>query len=328
MRPFNYSRATNSSDAMAQSTGDVSTKFIAGGTLLIDLMKLDVARPDRLIDINKLPLAEVKPAGNGVFIGAMVRNSDLANHPIIRRKYPILSQAILSGASAQLRNAASTGGNIMQQTRCPYFREPSMPCNKRELGSGCPAINGFSRMHAILGGSDQCIAVHPSDMCVALAVLDAVIHVSSERGERQIPFEQFHLLPGNTPHLETVLTPGELITGVELPDSDLASHSYYLKVRDRNSFSFALVSVAACLKLDGQIIREAHLALGGVATKPWRLPASERALVGRSVSQETFANAAEIGLKDAKPSKHNRFKVELAKRSITRALWIAAGGTT
>jgi len=326
MRQFSYSRPADEKSAIEEVSHRKTTQFLAGGTLLIDLMKLDVARPERLVDINKLPFAEVKTHGGGVFIGTLVRNSDLANNQLIRQRYPVLSQAILSGASAQIRNVATTGGNILQRTRCPYFRDTTMACNKREPGSGCPAIDGYSRMHAIFGGSDDCVAVHPSDMCIALLALDAIVHTSGDDGERKIPFEEFHLVPGRTPQYETVLRPGELIVGVELPPSKFAAHAHYLKVRDRNSFSFALVSVAACLQLDGKTIGDARITLGGVATKPWRLRDCEKALIGKSVGKETFAAAASAGIKSAKPLKYNKFKVELTRRSIARALEIAAAG--
>jgi xanthine dehydrogenase YagS FAD-binding subunit len=299
-------------------------KFLGGGTNLIDLMKMGVETPAQLIDINRLPLTQVEelPGGKGVRIGALARNSDVAEHQLIKSRYPVLSEAFLSGASPQLRNMATVGGNLLQRTRCYYFYDPAFPqCNKRNPGSGCGAIEGFNRIHAILGQSDQCIATHPSDMCVALAALDAVVHVQGSKGERDIAFADFHRLPGNTPNFDTNLQPDELITSVDLPTIPFATRSHYLKMRDRASYAFALVSVAAILDLgsDG-IIKVARVALGGVAHKPWRAEKSEQMLVGQKANEQTFRAAAEAELAAAKGYKHNSFKIELAKRTIVRAL--------
>ncbi|HKD75313.1 MAG TPA: xanthine dehydrogenase family protein subunit M, partial [Ktedonobacterales bacterium] len=273
---FQYARANDVVDAIRQITGDPNAKFIAGGTNLIDLMKMDVERPTKVVDITRLALKQVEntPSG-GLRIGALVRNTDLAYHPLVGERYPVLASAIMAGASQQLRNMASTGGNLLQRTRCPYFYDTAMPCNKREPGSGCFAIEGHNRMHAILGGSDACIATHPSDMCVALAMLDAKVHVSSASNDRVIAFADFHRLPGDTPQRDTNLSAGEIITAVELPPKGFATNYTYLKIRDRLSYAFALVSVAVGLQLDGDTIKEGRFALGGVAHKPWRDPQAE-----------------------------------------------------
>ena len=287
MTPFEYQRASDVSAAVGGAAA--SSKFL-GGTNLIDLMKNGVERPARLIDINRVSLAVIETLpGGGVRLGALARNSDTANHPLVRQGYPLISQAILSGASPQLRNLATNGGNLLQRTRCPYFMDTGFSqCNKRAPGTGCGAIHGFHRMHAIFGASDSCIAVHPSDLCVALAALDATVRVQGPAGERQIPFRDFHRLPGATPERDTNLQPGELILSIDLPPSPYAAHSHYLKVRDRASYDFALVSVAAALELDSRIIRGARIALGGVAHKPWRAESAERLLAGRNVSPDTF----------------------------------------
>ncbi len=325
---FQYARATDVADAVRQMTADPSAKFIAGGTNLIDLMKEDVERPSRLIDITRLPLKTVEATDSGgLRIGALVPNSDLAYHPLVEQHYPLLASAILAGASQQLRNMASTGGNLLQRTRCSYFYDTATPCNKREPGSGCSAIPGINRMHAILGTSEACIATHPSDMCVALAALDATVHVSGPGGERTIPFDDFHRLPGDTPQRDTNLQPGEIITAIELPAQGFAANYSYLKIRDRLSYAFALVSVAAALELDGTSITQARLALGGVAHKPWRDPAAEAALRGKTASQATFTLAANLLLRDAKGFAHNAFKIDLARRAIVRALTQAAQAT-
>ena len=326
---FQYARARDVSDAVRQIAADPGAKFIAGGTNLIDLMKEDVERPTRLIDISRLPLKTVEETGDGgLRIGALVPNSDLAWHPQIEQRYPLLSSAILAGASAQLRNMASTGGNLLQRTRCYYFYDTATPCNKREPGSGCSAINGVNRMHAILGTSEACIAVHPSDMCVALAALDAKVHVAGPSGERMIAFADFHRLPGDTPQRDSNLRPDEIITAVELPAQGFAANYSYLKIRDRLSYAFALVSVSAALELDGDNIKDARLALGGVAHKPWRDPEAEAALRGaRPPMPAAFAKAADLLLRDAKGFAHNAFKIDLARRAIVRALTQAANGT-
>ena len=325
---FEYARASDVADAVRQIAGDPGAKFIAGGTNLIDLMKEDVERPSRLIDISRLPLNKVEDtADGGVRIGALVPNSDLAYHPLIEQRYPMLGSAILAGASQQLRNMASTGGNLLQRTRCYYFYDTSTPCNKREPGSGCSAINGLNRMHAILGTSEACIATHPSDMCVALAALDAKVQVVGPAGERTISFADFHRLPLDTPQRDTNLEPNELLTAVDLPAQGFRTNYTYLKIRDRLSYAFALVSVAAALELEGDRIREARLALGGVAHKPWRDALAEGALRGQEANPATFRRAADVLLHDAKGFAHNAFKIDLARRAIVRALTQAARGT-
>src|ERR1700719_4067807 len=325
---FQYARATDVADAVRQIAADPAAKFIAGGTNLVDLMKYDVERPLRLIDISRLPLNTVEQtAEGGLRIGALVPNSDLAYHPLVERRYPILSSAILAGASQQLRNMASTGGNLLQRTRCFYFYDTTTPCNKRKPGSGCSAINGINRINAILGTSEACIATHPSDMCVALAALEAKVHVAGPTGERAIAFSDFHRLPGDTPQRDTNLEPDEIITAIELPARGFAANYSYLKIRDRLSYAFALVSVAAALELEGDGIKDARLALGGVAHKPWRDPAAEAALLGKPADESSFARAAELLLRDAKGFSHNAFKIGLARRAIVRALTQAAKGT-
>ena len=325
---FQYTRATDVADAVRQIASDPAAKFIAGGTNLIDLMKEDVERPSRLIDFSQLPLNTVEEtADGGLRIGALVPNSDLAYHPLIAQRYPMLASAILAGASAQLRNMASTGGNLLQRTRCYYFYDTATSCNKREPGSGCSAIAGLNRMHAILGASEACIATHPSDMCVALAALDAKVHVDGPAGAHAIAFPDFHRLPENTPQRDTNLEPNEIVTAVERPARGFATNYTYLKIRDRLSYAFALVSVAAALELEGDTIKEARLALGGVAHKPWRDPSVEAALRGQSAGQSTFTRAADLLLHDAKGFEHNAFKIGLARRAIIRALTQAATGT-
>ena len=328
MIDFQYARANDVADAVRQMAADPTARFIAGGTNLIDLMKEDVERPSRLIDISRLPLKAIEEtADGGLRIGALVPNSDLAYHPLIEQRYPMLSCAILAGASQQLRNMASTGGNLLQRTRCYYFYDIATPCNKREPGSGCSAIKGLNRIHAILGASAACIATHPSDMCVALAALDAKVHVNGPAGERTIAFSEFHRLPGNTPQRDTNLHRNEIVTAVELPARGFASNYTYLKLRDRLSYAFALVSIAAALELEGRTIKEARLALGGVAHKPWRNAAAEAALRGQAADQAAFTHAADLLLRDARGYAHNSFKIELARRGIVRALMQAAQGT-
>jgi xanthine dehydrogenase YagS FAD-binding subunit len=326
MNRFSYVRAEDIPGAVDAVSKNATARFIGGGTNLLDLMKEDVTRPSHLVDINRLQLNRIEDtAGGGLRIGALVTNSDVAWNEQVERRYPLLSKAILAGASPQLRNMATTGGNLLQRTRCYYFYDVGTPCNKREPGSGCGAKDGFNRIHAILGTSEQCIATHPSDMCVALAALEAVVHVTGKDGERSIPFADFHRLPGDTPHLDTNLKPDELITAVELPPKGFATHSAYLKVRDRASYAFALVSVAAALELDGDRIRTARLALGGVAHKPWRDTRAEALLAGKPATREHFQAAADAVVKGAKGYEHNTFKIELAKRSVVRALEQAAG---
>ena len=325
---FRYARASDVADAVRQIAGDPDAKFVAGGTNLIDLMKMDVERPTKVIDITRLPLNQVENTpGGGLRIGALVRNSDLAYHHQIEERYPVLGSAIMAGASQQLRNMASTGGNLLQRTRCCYFYDTATACNKREPGSGCSAIDGQNRMHAILGASDACIATHPSDMCVALALLEAKVHVSSAHGDRVIAFAEFHRLPGDTPQRDANLDAGEIITAVELPPKGFATNYTYLKIRDRLSYAFALVSVAVGLELDGDIIKDGRFALGGVAHKPWRDPEAEAALRGRRANAATFADAADVLLRDAKGYAYNTFKIDLARRCISRALTQAARGT-
>ncbi len=320
MLPFDYAKARNENDAMERGRAPKAV-FVAGGTTLIDLMKLNVMLPATLVDINSLPLDKIEPLPDGgLRVGAMVRNSDLAHHESVVQRFPVLSQALLAGASVQLRNMATTGGNLMQRTRCYYFRDTAYACNKRQPGSGCAAMEGFNRIHAVLGGSEHCIATHPSDMAVALVALDAVVHIKGANGERKVPSGDFHLLPGNTPHLETVVQPGELITYVTIPSSKFAVRSAYVKLRDRASYEFALASAAAALELVGNKIRSARLVLGGVATKPWRSAEAEHVLTGANADEKTFHAAAEAAIKQAKPLRHNGFKIELAKRAIVRAL--------
>jgi xanthine dehydrogenase YagS FAD-binding subunit len=328
MISFQYARAIDVADAVRQLAGDPTAKFIAGGTNLIDLMKMDVERPTKVVDINRLPLKQIEGTlGGGLRIGALVRNSDLAYHPLVEQRYPVLASAVMAGASQQLRNMASIGGNLLQRTRCHYFYDTATPCNKREPGSGCSAINGHNRMHAILGTSDACIATHPSDMCVALSMLEAKVHVAGASGERVIAFADFHRLPGDTPQRETNLNAGEIITAVELPPQGFASNYTYIKIRDRLSYAFALVSIAVGLELDGDTIKKGRFALGGVAHKPWRNPQAEAALAGQPATAATFARAADLLLNDARGYAHNRFKIDLARRCIVRALTQAARGT-
>jgi len=325
MNAFSYTRAPNVATAVREIAQDGGAKFIAGGTNLIDLMKENVERPARLIDINRLPMGQIQATPDGgLRLGALVTNTDVAYHEQVERRYPLLSKAILAGASAQLRNMATVGGNLMQRTRCYYFYDIATPCNKREPGSGCSAIAGFNRIHAILGTSEQCIAVHPSDMCVALAALEAIVRATGPNGERAIPFAEFHRLPGDTPHIDTNLKPDEIITAVDLPANGFAQHHEYLKVRDRTSYAFALFSVAAALEMDGQTIKEARLALGGVAHKPWRDPQAEALLRGKDATPNNIRPVADALLRDAKGFGHNDFKIELAKRAIVRAVTRAA----
>lgn len=325
MRPFSYTRASSIDGAVAEVERESEAKFLGGGTNLVDLMKMGVERPAGLVDITRLPLSDITEYGGGVRIGAMARNAAVANHSFIRARYPVLSQALLSGASPQIRNMATVGGNLLQRTRCYYFYDPSYrECNKRVPGSGCAAIHGYNRIHSILGGSDQCIASHPSDMAVALAALEAVIQMQGPQGKRSIAIADLHRLPGSTPHIETDLRPGEMITAVDLP-APAGRRSHYLKVRDRNSYAFALVSVAAILDIDSNHrIREARIALGGVAPKPWRVPEAEQLLKGKDTTDANYLQAADTLLGGAKTFRYNAFKLELARRSIIRALATAA----
>ncbi len=336
MNSFNYERAT-APEAAIHSGSAHNAKFLAGGTNLVDLMKYGVESPATLVDINHLSLNQVvaSPDG-GVTIGALVRNSDLADHALIKNQYPLLSQALLSGASPQLRNMATTGGNLLQRTRCYYFTDVSFPaCNKREPGSGCAAIKGYNRIHAVLGQTDKgpasgetCIATNPSDMNVAMAALSAKVEVQGAHGKRTIPFSEFHRLPGSTPSVETALKPDELIVAVTLPPAKFSKNAFYLKIRDRNSYAFALISVAAGLEMDGGQVKSAGLALGGVALKPWREPDAERLLIGKPATIEVFKQVADTLLRGAKGYEHNAFKIEMAKQGVVRCLTLASQGTT
>jgi xanthine dehydrogenase YagS FAD-binding subunit len=325
MNPFKFIKAQDNSNAIVAASL-AGAKFIAGGTNVVDLMKLNIERPTQIVDINKLPLQKIETLPNGsIRIGALVKNSDLAYHPLIIKNFPVLSEALLSGASPQLRNMASVGGNIMQRTRCPYFYDTSYACNKREPGSGCAAINGYNRNNAVLGTSAKCIATHPSDMCVAMTALGALIHIQGEHGARTVPFVDFHTLPGENPHIENVLKHGELITSVEIPAMPAGAKSHYLKVRDRASYEFALTSAAVIVELDGDRIKSARVALGGVGTKPWLRFLAEKILTGAVNNAQTYRTAAEAALSSAKPFAHNGFKIELAKRTLVRALTTIGG---
>jgi xanthine dehydrogenase YagS FAD-binding subunit len=326
MDDFSYARPSDVATAL-QWAAQPGAQFIAGGTNLVDLMKGGVAGPSRLIDITHLGgLARIHELpGGGVRIGALATNAETAAHPLIRQRYPLLSQAILAGASPQLRNMATNGGNLLQRTRCPYFYDTGFDrCNKRQPGSGCAALEGFNRNHAILGASEHCIATHPSDMCVALAALDAEVHVRSARGSRQVPLKDFHRLPGDTPQRDTNLGAGEIITALDLPANRFAEHSHYLKVRDRASYAFALVSVAAALSLDDNVIQDVRVVLGGVAHKPWPLPDAQPMLIGKPLEPEILKSFAAAALREAKPQSGNAFKIELSRRAIVRALNLAA----
>ncbi len=325
MELFTYVRTDEPAAAVKQVSGEARARFLAGGTNLLDFMKLNVESPTELVDVNHVPLDKIEVTDAGVRIGAMVRNSDLAYHEAIRKRYPVLSEALLSGASPQIRNMATTGGNLLQRTRCTYFRDTAWPCNKRQPGSGCSAIDGYNRSHAVLGTSTKCIATHPSDMDVALVALDAVIITQGPKGVRKIPITDFYVAYGDDPARETVLEHGELITAVELPNTAFFARSHYLKVRDRAAFEFALASVAAALEVKDGKITAARVALGGVATKPWRAVEAEKVLVGAKPEEGTYAAAARAALQGAKPQKFNAFKIELARRTIVRAL-ITVGG--
>ena len=327
MRPFKYVRSDDPATAVQTVSRNQSAKFVAGGTNLIDLMKEDIERPTELVDITRLNLAQIRSTSSGISIGALAKNTDTANHPSIRQQYPLISMAILAGASGQLRNMATNGGNLMQRTRCQYFYDISMPCNKREPGSGCAAIGGLNRIHAIFGHSDKCIATYPGDMANSLYALDALVRIRGTNGqERTIPIQDFHRLPGDTPEKDNNLAHGELIVGIDVPKNNFAKRSYYLKVRDRASYAFALVSVAAALETGGGNIRQARIVLGSVAHKPWRSTEAEQALVGKAANDATFKAAAEAAMRDAKPLEHNAYKVELGKRAIVLALQRAMSG--
>lgn len=320
MNHFQYSRASSLEDTIHDLATSPNSKVIAGGTNLLDLMKSNVENPDKLIDIRHLAFDNIEalPEG-GLRLGAMQTNANTASNVLVERDFPLVSQAILAGASPQLRNMATNGGNLLQRTRCYYFYDISMPCNKRNPGSGCSAIKGFNRIHAILGASSECIATHPSDLCVALAAFDAIVNVTSSKGNRSIDFENFHRLPGDTPHLDHNLGPDEIITSIDLPPNAYNSNVHYLKIRDRQSYAFALVSVAAALTLEGDLIKDIRLVLGGVAHKPWRDRAAESHVVGKSANPETFRELAETVLSSAQSFGHNDYKIELAKRAIVTA---------
>ncbi len=326
MRPFKYSKTEDAASAVKMVSANANAQFLAGGTNIIDLMKEDVARPDELVDITRVKFNQIKTSNGGVSIGATAKNTDTANHPLVRQNYPLLTQAILAGASGQIRNMATNGGNLNQRTRCSYFYDVAMPCNKREPGTGCGALEGINRMHAIFGWSKDCVAVMPSDMCVALAALDAVVMVQKTDGSmRSINFADYHRLPGNMPEKDNTLEHGELITSIELPKNNLANKSYYLKVRDRASYAFALVSVAAALEMNGNQIKDVRIAMGGVAHKPWRAMEAEKFLLGKDATEANFKAAADAEMKAAKPLEYNKFKVELGRRGIVRALMMANG---
>jgi xanthine dehydrogenase YagS FAD-binding subunit len=325
MNQFQYVRPSKQQAAIDAVAKDPNAKFIAGGTNLVDLMKRGVMTPQKLVDINRLPLNKIERENNQLRIGALALNSTVADDKQVRERQPLLALALNAGASAQLRNMATIGGNMLQRTRCAYFYDTALPCNKREPGSGCGALEGVNRMHAIFGFSDKCIAVHPSDMSVALVALDATVQVSGPKGNRSIPFADFHRLPGDTPQKDTNLEPGELITAVDVPDGPFIKHVHYQKVRERASYAFALLSVAAALDIDGNnTIKAARLAMGGVAHKPWRLTTAEQALVGKPATEETFRQAAAVAMQGAKAFKHNAYKLKLGPNTIVQALKTAA----
>jgi xanthine dehydrogenase YagS FAD-binding subunit len=325
MNQFQYIRASKQQAAIDAVAKDPNAKFIAGGTNLVDLMKRGVMTPQKLVDINRLPLARIDPDPGKLRIGALALNGAVAENKDVLARQPLLALALNAGASAQLRNMATVGGNMLQRTRCPYFYDTALPCNKREPGTGCGALEGFNRMHAIFGFSDKCIAVHPSDMSVALVALDAIVQVSGPKGNRSIPFAEFHRLPGDTPQKDTNLEQGELITGVDIPDGPFTKHVHYQKVRERASYAFALLSVAAALDIDGSNnIKAARLAMGGVAHKPWRLTAAEQSLVGKPATEESFRQAATVAMQGAKAFKHNAYKLKLGPNAIVQALKTAA----
>ena len=325
MNQFQYVRANTAKTAIGALAKDPSAAFLAGGTNLIDLMKNGVTAPPKLVDINPIPLTEIRKQNNNLYIGALATNSDVANHKLVLQNQPLLAMALNAGASAQLRNVATVGGNMMQRTRCFYFNNPDLPCNKRQPGSGCGALEGYNRMHAIFGANPQCVAVNPSDMSVALAALDAMVLISGPKGDRRVLFTDFHRLPGDHPEKDNNLMKGELITGIEIPDNTFSKNVNYLKVRDRSSYAFALVSVAAALNIKNNTIKEARLAMGGVAHKPWRLTEAEKALVGKPATEATFKQAAEIVMQGAKGLKYNSFKLKMAPNTIIEALKTASG---
>ncbi len=329
MRELDYVRASDVEEAVALVSGDPDARYLGGGTNLVDHLKLGIARPARLVDVSRLGLDGVEeqdgPDGRVLHVGANVRNSDLAAHPVVRSAFPVLSRALLSGASGQLRHQASTGGNLLQRTRCVYFQDVTTPCNKREPGSGCSAVGGYGRQDAVLGASEHCVATHPSDMAVAMAALDAVVVVRGPQGERRVPVRELHRLPGDRPDLDTVLEHGDLVTGVELPFTDAARCSTYLKVRDRASYAFALVSVAAALELDGDVVRDVRIAWGGVAHKPWRATAAEEALTGQAVDEDAVRAAVDAELADATTTDQTAYKLPMLRGATTRTLLRLAG---
>lgn len=327
MRPFKYTEVTDPAVATRSVAANAQAKYLAGGTNLVDMMREYIATPNELVDIKALAFSQISPTSNGVTIGALARNSDTANHPLIRKDFPLLSMAILAGASPQLRNMATNGGNLMQRTRCPYFYDIALPCNKREKGSGCSAVEGLNRTHAILGHSADCVATYPGDMANALYALDAVVKVRGLDGkERSIPVNEFHRLPGDSPEKDNVLVHGELITGIDIPKNKFAARSYYLKVRDRASYAFALIAVAAAIETDGDRVKQARIVLGGVAHKPWRSMGAEKSLVGKKADKASFEAAAAAALAGAKPLSHNAYKIDLSKRAIVVALERALAG--
>jgi xanthine dehydrogenase YagS FAD-binding subunit len=325
MRPFVYESPSTAQEATARS--DANSAFIAGGTTLLDLMKLEVMKPSRLVDLNPLQMRGIELREDGLRIGALEKMSDVAVHPAVVTNYPVISEALFRSASAQIRNMASIGGNLLQRTRCGYFRDVNTPCNKREPGSGCPAIDGENRMHAILGTSSSCVATHPSDLAVALVALDASIRIQNDGEERLLKLDDFYLVPGDTPDRENQLRPGELITEIRVPRLLWARRSIYLKIRDRDSYEFALTSAAVALDVDGDKIRDSRIAVGGVGTKPWNLPKVREALVGQPLTAQTFAAAAKVAVDGANPLRHNAFKMDLLQRTIVRALWNLGGLT-
>jgi xanthine dehydrogenase YagS FAD-binding subunit len=321
---FEYIRVSTPQQALEALGKNNNAQWIAGGTNLIDLMKKGVTTPQKVVDINNLPFKEIKKDGNNLYIGALALNSEVAENELVQKEQPLLSLALKAGASQQIRNMATVGGNMMQRTRCPYFYNTDMPCNKRQPGTGCGALKGFNRMHAIFGASDNCIAVHPSDMCVALAALDATVWVTGPRGDRRIGFTDFHRLPGDTPQKDNTLEKEELIVAIEIPDNAYKEQVHYLKIRDRTSYAFALVSVAAALNLQGDVIKEVRLGMGGVAHKPWRLTEAENFLTGKTASATNFQQAAALAMRQAKAYGHNNFKLKLAPNAIIEALKTAA----
>ena len=324
MNPFEYKRVSSAKEAVTAISKESAAMFLAGGTNLIDLMKRNVTAPEKLIDINNIPLSNIEKTSTGIRIGALAKNSDVSEHALIKEYFPLLSMALKAGASPQLRNMATVGGNMMQRTRCGYFYDTAMPCNKRVPNSGCAAIGGYNRMHAIFGASEKCIAVHPSDMCVALTALDASVTITGTKAERKIPFADFHRLPGDNPEKDNTLQKGELITYVDIPFNKLNRNFYYLKIRDRASYAFALVSVATALEIENGLIKEIRLAMGGVAHKPWRLTEAENFLKGKSASEENFKTAADIAMQNAKAYGANNFKLILAPNTVVECLKLAA----